>query len=173
MHTIYQIPKSYLRIGYSQTDSCAFAPTGDICVYIHLLVICTCTLTTKFFVFTFPWMKYITARLSAKFRQALPINNLCTLYTTFQNPTSKLGIFNQAVMHNCYKTLLKAMHMHACGFVCAHYISHSKLLIQNRLFSIKQLCTTVTKIIQTHGYACMRLCFYRLPHPALHCQNRW
>ena len=32
----------------------SFAPTGDICVYIHLLVVYTYTLTTKSVVFTFP-----------------------------------------------------------------------------------------------------------------------
>jgi len=79
----------------------SFAPPGDIYVYIHLLGVYTYTLTTKFFAFTFPWMKSITARLSAKFRQALPTNNLCALYTTFQNPGWQQAILNHTVMHNC------------------------------------------------------------------------
>ena len=108
----------------AQVPQGEFCTYCDICVYIHLLVVYTYTLTTNFFVFTFQWMKAITARLSTKFRQALPTNNLCTLYTTFQNPGWEPAILNQTVMHNCYKHCWNSW------------------------------------------YACMRLCFYRLPHPA-------
>jgi len=141
-------------------------PTNTLCalytVYIHLLVVYTYTLTTKSVVFTFPWMKSITARLSAKFRQALSTNTLCALYTTFQKPTWKAHTLNY--LPNFDKC--------SPPIICAHYIPHSKILFENRLFSIRQLCTTATNIFETHGYACMRLCFYRLLHPALHCQNR-
>jgi hypothetical protein len=98
----------------------SFAPPGDICVYIHLLGVYTYTLTTNSFAFTLPWMKSITARLSAKFRQALPTNNLCTLYTTFQNPIWEPAILNQTVMHNCYKHFWNSwICMHAALFLPA------------------------------------------------------
>jgi hypothetical protein len=71
----------------------SFAPPGDIYVYIHLLGVYTYTLTTNSFAFTLPWMKSITPRLSAKFRQAFP------------------------------------------PIICAHYIPHSTILFENRLFS--------------------------------------
>ena len=52
----------------------------------------------QFFCFHTSCMKSITARLSAKFRQAFP------------------------------------------PIICAHYIPHSKILFENRLFSNRQLC---------------------------------
>jgi hypothetical protein len=69
-------------------------PPGNICVYIHLLG---------------TWMTSISASLSAKFRQALPSNNRCTLYTTFQNPNWKerQATLNQTVMHICCKRSCK------------------------------------------------------------------
>jgi len=80
----------------------------------------TYTLTTHSFAFTLPWMKSITARLSAKFREALPTNNLCTLYTTFQNPLWEPAILNQTVMHNCYKHFWNSwICMHAALFLPA------------------------------------------------------
>ena len=69
----------------------AQAPQGECCSSWRYMCIYTSTwyldlyIDNLFFAFTFPWMKSITARLSAKFRQALPNNNRCTLYTTFQN----------------------------------------------------------------------------------------
>ena len=124
----------------------SFAPTGDICLYIDNPIFCfhislneihngqticqistsalhgvyTYTLTTHSFAFTLPWMKSITARLSAKFREALPTNNLCTLYTTFQNPLWEPAILNQTVMHNCYKHFWNSwICMHAALFLPA------------------------------------------------------
>ena len=54
-------------------------------------------------------MTSISASLSAKFRQALPNNNRCTLYTTFQNPNWKerQATLNQTVMHICCKRSCK------------------------------------------------------------------
>ena len=66
------------------------------------------------------YLKSGYAKLSAKFRQALPTNNLCPLYTTFQNPLWEPAILNQTVMHNCHKHFWNSwICMHAALFLPA------------------------------------------------------
>jgi len=95
VRTIYHIPKTYLKSGFSIRQWCT---TATNIVETH----------------AYACMHFC----------------LCTLYMTFQTPNREPAIFNQTVMHNCYKNCWNSW------------------------------------------YACMRLCFYRLPHPALHYQNR-